>query len=619
MVSRRARGHDGAVGFQRARTGAAAARGEAATASAATAPGKLTLTMQLARAAPVQRRAADEPGAPGARDDVDRVHDAAARGAATPGAALPHAAVLQRLFGRHDLSGIRAHTGAEATAAAREIGAAAYTRGEHVVLGARADLHTVAHEVAHVIQQRTGVDLRDGVGEAGDPYERLADEVADRVVRGESVEALLGEPSAPAAEAAVQRVEYDKAKVGAYYEVEDYEFPLYLRTKWRETTEEPERGAFRMSHKPGPEVELPLARATKQADPPKEDASGDEHAARTVLGAIWDAFARIQRVVAALKPVVEDTGQGSEKVREAKAREGKDFLVAFHDNLAKVLQALRPQLQRSDLLFTNPQPNNRGTIHETARTNLETGDITLYAAFFDSDRGARGNTITHEMIHQVLKVEDQAYRTTRLFSYLKPEYRLKNPDSYVQLLNELDPLSGDVTPPPGFEVAEDVVLDDAPTLKRDVAIVQHVAQRANYYLTACAQELRDGLPVFSQQSPHLRAYLKVIQSQPKCESAMNNANTLHDWASGVAARCGLVAVAMSRNVEVVATTPNLKEGKIVDKGGTWLVTFHSETKDPRAWFFVKLLTALNGDGAAFAWNVAAALITSVEPFSDKIV
>jgi hypothetical protein len=53
------------------------------------------------------------------------------------------------------------------------------------------NLHTAAHEAAHVIQQRAGVQLKGGVGEVGDPYERHADAVADAVVQGKSSEALL--------------------------------------------------------------------------------------------------------------------------------------------------------------------------------------------------------------------------------------------------------------------------------------------------------------------------------------------------------------------------------------------------------------------------------------------
>lgn len=54
-----------------------------------------------------------------------------------------------------------------------------------------ADLHTAAHEAAHVVQQRGGVALKDGVGAPGDRYEQHADAVADRVVQGRSAEGLL--------------------------------------------------------------------------------------------------------------------------------------------------------------------------------------------------------------------------------------------------------------------------------------------------------------------------------------------------------------------------------------------------------------------------------------------
>src|SRR5262249_23192845 len=52
-------------------------------------------------------------------------------------------------------------------------------------------LHTAAHEAAHVIQQRNGVRLPGGIDHPGDRHEQHADLVADRVVRGESVEELL--------------------------------------------------------------------------------------------------------------------------------------------------------------------------------------------------------------------------------------------------------------------------------------------------------------------------------------------------------------------------------------------------------------------------------------------
>lgn len=66
------------------------------------------------------------------------------------------------------------------------MGARAYATGDHVVLDRGTDLHTVAH----VIQQRAGVNLSGGIGRAGDPYEQHADAVADMVVQGRSAEAI---------------------------------------------------------------------------------------------------------------------------------------------------------------------------------------------------------------------------------------------------------------------------------------------------------------------------------------------------------------------------------------------------------------------------------------------
>jgi hypothetical protein len=159
-------------------------------------PGKRALTdgMVIQRrasssAAPVQQLATGAEAA-GAGGEAG-VHAAAERGVATAASPLPHGDTIQRAFGRHDVSGVQAHAGGEAAASARAMGAEAYATGDHVVLGDRADLHTVAHEAAHVVQQRSGVALKGGVGEAGDPYEQHADKVADLVVGGQSAEGVL--------------------------------------------------------------------------------------------------------------------------------------------------------------------------------------------------------------------------------------------------------------------------------------------------------------------------------------------------------------------------------------------------------------------------------------------
>ena len=151
--------------------------------STAAAPGKRTLTEALPPAV-VQRRATGP--------TPDQIHAAAARGIDTPATALPFADQIQASFGpRHDVSSVKAHVGGAAADATGAMGASAYATGSHVVFGDAPDLHTAAHEAAHVIQQARGVNLYGGVGQAGDAYEQHADAVADRVVAGQSAADLL--------------------------------------------------------------------------------------------------------------------------------------------------------------------------------------------------------------------------------------------------------------------------------------------------------------------------------------------------------------------------------------------------------------------------------------------
>jgi hypothetical protein len=139
-------------------------------------------------------------------EDPDRIHALAEAGTRGAGGALPHLAAIQRAFGHHDVGGVIAHVGGAATEAAGGMNALAYASGDHVAFAHDPDVHLAAHEAAHVVQQRGGVRLSSGVGQSGDAFEQHADEVADRVVRGESAEALLDHYAhrGPAGGAAVQ-------------------------------------------------------------------------------------------------------------------------------------------------------------------------------------------------------------------------------------------------------------------------------------------------------------------------------------------------------------------------------------------------------------------------------
>ena len=134
------------------------------------------------------------------------VEGAARAGTAGAGQTLPHLDSIQRSFGsQHDLSSVRAHVGGEAAAASERMGAHGFATGNQVAFKSSPDLRLAAHEAAHVVQQRSGVQLKSAVGQSGDTYERNADAVAERVVAGQPAHDLLPGGRQAASTNAVQR------------------------------------------------------------------------------------------------------------------------------------------------------------------------------------------------------------------------------------------------------------------------------------------------------------------------------------------------------------------------------------------------------------------------------
>lgn len=146
----------------------------------------------------IRSQAAEPPG----RSEVLAAAQSAVSGRS---GALPHGQTIGHAFGRHDVSKVQAHTDDNAAAGVNAMNAAAFTRGDHIAFASSSpSIHTVAHEAAHVVQQRSGVALADGVGERGDVWERHADAVAELVVQGKPAGPLLDEAVALGVGRAVQ-------------------------------------------------------------------------------------------------------------------------------------------------------------------------------------------------------------------------------------------------------------------------------------------------------------------------------------------------------------------------------------------------------------------------------
>ena len=97
-----------------------------------------------------------------------------------------------------DLGQVRVHTDERAGEAAAALGARAFTSGSDIVFGAgeyaphtEAGRRLLSHELTHVMQQRAGVALEDGMSEANDSSERHAEQVARDVAGGRTATPLL--------------------------------------------------------------------------------------------------------------------------------------------------------------------------------------------------------------------------------------------------------------------------------------------------------------------------------------------------------------------------------------------------------------------------------------------
>lgn len=99
---------------------------------------------------------------------------------------------MESAFGE-SFGDVRVHTGKQDGEVVGELGARAFTRGRDIYFreseynpSTREGQELLAHELAHVVQQRGGSSARGAsVGLVGDTFEQEADEVAASVMRGE--------------------------------------------------------------------------------------------------------------------------------------------------------------------------------------------------------------------------------------------------------------------------------------------------------------------------------------------------------------------------------------------------------------------------------------------------
>jgi len=98
----------------------------------------------------------------------------------------------------HDFSDVRIHQDSQSDVLNRQMTAKAFTTGSDIFLRSDAstsDSHLMAHELSHVVQQRSGVGSGGAMtaGPADDPLEHEADRAADAVLSGAAQRKLENE------------------------------------------------------------------------------------------------------------------------------------------------------------------------------------------------------------------------------------------------------------------------------------------------------------------------------------------------------------------------------------------------------------------------------------------
>lgn len=146
------------------------------------------------------------------RDEPSPVHDVVGSGGGSP-LDGPTRTFMESRLG-HDFGDVRIHTGQKADDSARSINAQAYTVGNDVVFQSgkyapetSSGLHTLAHELTHVVQQSSGPVSGTPVGggirlsDPSDAFEQAAERNATAALSGAPVSAA----SPGGGEASVQR------------------------------------------------------------------------------------------------------------------------------------------------------------------------------------------------------------------------------------------------------------------------------------------------------------------------------------------------------------------------------------------------------------------------------
>ena len=326
----------------------------------------------------------------------------------------------------HDFSGVRVHADDRAAEAARSLSAEAYASGHNLVFGrgryspgTPQGQRLLAHELAHVVQQRSGLSANAPLDTQHDPAELEAEANAQRFLSGA---------------------------------------PLSVRQR-----------APRLARRRTPEDSTTV---TVEAPTGPPGCTLDQHHA--IEPAVNGAQDRLRRAIERLDAYISAPADAAQQpVAAALTRH-------FHRADAVVATRVRQRLDtlRRDMVGRDPFPVECHDGTDTSCTNSgayvrNDSELVFCPAFFTGSLDWRIEALTHEMAHTLigLDISDRAYRNDRLLPHLNTAEALDNAESYTMFVSELDSGRAVEGSPPTDEV-EDCTTETAPLVREAIARAQ---------------------------------------------------------------------------------------------------------------------------------------------------
>jgi hypothetical protein len=418
------------------------------------------------RARRLQRKGTTHASAEPAADRAHDVPPSVAHVLRGPGDRLDRGVrnFMESRFGE-DFGGVRIHTDGAAAASARDVHAQAYTVGRHVVFGAgryapatAAGQRLIAHELTHVVQQRSGLRAETAAAANAAEAEALANE--SRVFGSAPLTTV-----ARAAPLARQRAAGAAANVAPIRCTQDQQGTVV------------------------PAANLALQWLDRSLD-------------------------RLRRFIA--NPGVRATAATRRALQEYFRSHDPATAQRVIDRLALIRADVVSRLTGAHIDVCAPAADRHCSGLNAYVSGNNPRRLSICPSFFDNSLESRANTIVHEMAHAIAAgrvgrghIADRGYENERVMvsRLLSTPEALTNAESYSMFVQHLG--TGER---PAMSAPEDPIADECDTIEPEIRVALARAQQVNRMADRRVERPRAGALVRQHLGQNTRAVRRAAKA-----------------------------------------------------------------------------------------------------------